>query len=226
MKRADKILIAVFVVVMIMVMASMGKLYAIRSSIKDSGRGVPTGTDTSIVRLRRPVPGGGTILCSGTVVSDTHILTAAHCLAATEFDIFPPIIEIRTADDLPIGVAAQIQAFDPSTDLGVLSGDFRAFAKRNILSGAAEINLAFKTHRIMICGYPSGGRFTCSEMKNSRNFFFKFKSKGFAYPGMSGGPVIDLDTGSILGVTSAVEDDRVILSPFIEVLKDLHIENL
>lgn len=182
--------------------------------------------DTSIVRLYRPVPGGGVIYCSGMVVSDTHILTAAHCLAPTEYDMYPPTLEIRTSNDIPIGITAEIEAFDPRTDLGVLVGNFSTLAKRTVVSGAEEINKAFKEHKIMICGFPMAGRFTCSNMTDTKNSFFKISALGFAYPGMSGGPVIDVDTGKVLGTTSAVEEDRVILSPFVEVWKDLHVEGL
>lgn len=220
MSKSEKLLIIVFSAVMLLMLASLGRLAIVRHNIKTSE------SDEAVVRLYRPVPGGGMILCSGTVVSDTHIITAAHCLAPTEMDTVAPILEIRRYDDIPTGIPAQIEAFDPRTDLGVLTGDFSTLAKKTAVSGAAEINEAFKSSdsRVRICGYPHGGRLTCSDVTKAKNSFFKFSTLGFAYPGMSGGSVIDLNTGKLIAVISAVEDDRVILSPLIEVWRDLHIE--
>ncbi len=198
-------------------------LVAVEEVLEAKSRNAPRASDTAIVRLYRPVPGGGMIKCSGTVINATHIATAAHCLVPTEYDFMPPIIEIRTSNDLVIGVTAQIESYDQRTDLGMLFGDFSTLMARGMVSGAEALNKAYKDHNITICGYPMGGDFTCSKALKCNNSFFKFSCKGFAYPGMSGGPVIDTNTGKLIGVITAVQDDQVILSPLVEVWKDLGI---
>ncbi len=101
--------------------------------------------------------------------------------------------------------------------------------KHEVVSGAVEVNQAYKEHKLAICGYPLAGRFTCSPLTNAKNYLFGFSATGFGYPGMSGGPVLDLNTGKVIGVTSAVagedpqEESRTILAPTIEVWKALHI---
>lgn len=182
---------------------------------------IPTEEDTSVVRLIRPVPGGGIIYCSGTVISDKLILTAAHCMTPTMLDFAPPTITIHTSADVDIGVTAQILSYDQNSDLALLGGDFKALDRRSTVSGAAAINKAFKEQEILICGYPHNGRFSCSRLKRLTNANFKFSGTGWAYPGMSGGPVVDLSTGKIIAVISAVDGDQVIVSPLIELSKDL-----
>lgn len=217
LNKTDKLLLVTFAVVLLAAVSSLRKVAKMSKSF------TPGASDTSIVRLLRPVPGGGQIFCSGIVVSDTHIITAAHCLVPTEYDVVAPTILVRTAADKPLGITAQILAFDVRSDLGILFGNFTLLNKHSVVSGAEEINQAYKKHDIAICGYPQAGRFTCSRLSEVQNYLFSFSGLGFGYPGMSGGPVFDLDTGKVIGVTSAVNGDRVILSPTIEVWKDLNV---
>jgi hypothetical protein len=217
MNKSNLLLLTTFAVVLLAAIVSVSRVLELRNRLPDS-------TDTAIVRLYRPVPGVGMIFCSGVVVSSTKIITAAHCLAPTPFDVEAPTLEVRTASNVPLGITAQILAFDPINDLGVLYGNFTMLNKHEAISGAVEINEAFKTHKIAICGYPQAGRFTCSPLTDARNFLLGFSTLGFAYPGMSGGPVLDLTTGKVIGVASTVSNDRVLLAPLVEVWKALHVD--
>lgn len=217
MRLTDKLLIVAFILVSSCAVVSVSGLLYLRNE------GVPTQYDTSIVRLHRPVPGGGMIFCSGTVINATHILTAAHCMVATEFDVEAPTIEIRTNNNEPLGLTAQILSLDTQSDLAVLYGDFHVLSEKKVVTGAEEINKAVREHEIVICGYPHDGRFTCSTVKQIKNYFFMLSGVGFAYPGMSGGPIIDTSTGKVLGVVTAVQENLVLLSPAIELNKDLHL---
>lgn len=212
-----KLLLVAFGVVMLTLGVQVAKI------VSKQDLRIPTEEDMSIVRIIRPVPGGGVIYCSGTVISDKLILTAAHCMTPTMFDFAPPTITIHTSADVDIGITAQILSYSQNSDLALLGGDFHTLDHRNTVSGAAAINKAFKEQEILICGYPHNGRFTCSKVKRPTNANFKFSATGWAYPGMSGGPVVDLSTGKVIAVISAVDGDQVILSPLVELSKDLGI---
>jgi S1-C subfamily serine protease len=63
----------------------------------------------------------------------------------------------------------------------------------------------------MSCGFPYGQkRLYCSTIKPKAKEFFNLIADGDIFPGMSGGPVIDILTGEVVGVNSKVYEDGTI----------------
>lgn len=178
--------------------------------------------DTSIIRLHDA--GNGEFFCSGTVINDTQILTAAHCVVrSTVFGAYlVSKVEIRTQDGAVLGVFAKVLAANPRQDVALLEGDFRLFDKRNIEINPAKLERSFlNSRKIIACGYPAGGKLVCTRVTNVTHQLFGFSADGFLYPGMSGGPVIDIETNTVIGVNTAVLENRIYLSPLPELFKQL-----
>jgi V8-like Glu-specific endopeptidase len=166
----------------------------------------------SIVRLVHE----GRTFCSGTIVNETTIITAAHCvLMQTPLGSFinDEPIEIRVNDNLPLGVFAKPYAARVQLDQALIYGDFHAFAPRKILTDIGKLNkYADKGTYMKACGYPLGGDLYCSTLYFDELYDFMWSVNGLLLPGMSGGPVM-LRDGTVVAVNVAVEKDKTIISP-------------
>lgn len=185
--------------------------------------------DRSIVRLHTA---DGRFFCSGVVITPNAIATAGHCvIVETPFGamIDPDLkIEIRGADGLPTHIYARVGGVNPRIDTAMLLGDFHLFAHRDVIDSPSEIDRIFMNpeSKIVACGYPLGGALTCSEVQKVRHAAFWYRAIGWLYPGMSGGPVIDLSSGKVIALNRAVDeadaDGRtIILSPLAEFFEDM-----
>lgn len=185
---------------------------------------IPEQDNNAIIRLVNPE--SGRTYCSGTVVNDKFIITAAHCvLAPNPFGFVmlnPEHIEIRQADNTPIGTYGVAITANVSMDQAVLYGNFQKLPKRKYISN-------FKTlddirlnpgQELKACGYPLGGNFECSNIKVEDMYIFMWQTTGgWLIPGMSGGPVM-LKDGTVVAVNVAATIDRRLVSP------TLNIENM
>lgn len=167
----------------------------------------------SIVRLYSVTD--GSFVCTGTVISATRILTAAHCV---EVAVGQAAAEIRTKDGKRTGLYAFLAGANARGDVALLSGAFKQFAPLRIETGFLKVmaNLARSSGDITACGFPYGGALLCVPITKRHMAAFQIGGKGFLYPGMSGGPVFDETTGSIVAVNTAVTETEVILSPLVE----------
>lgn len=179
--------------------------------------------DTSIVRLHEV--GSGRFFCSGVVISDGMILTAAHCVVREGLfgdGYVLPQVEIRTENGRSIGVIATTVGANPRQDVAILGGDFSMFDKRDVETRPEALEKSFlHSKTITACGYPEGGRLACTTVTHVTHMNFGFSADGFLYPGMSGGPVIDQETGKVIAVNTAVMDSRIYVSPTIELYSQL-----
>lgn len=175
--------------------------------------------DSAVVRLH---DSNGNFFCSGVVISKNYIATAAHCLAGQSFGVGAILIH---NSELKFVASATVAAYEERSDQGLLFGDFSAFNNIALEQNAPDIIMAFVgNHPMITCGYPYGGRAICGPfMPRSRSNFY-IAGDGFLYPGMSGGPVIDMTTGKVIAVNSRVEDSLAIVAPLIELLANLHIK--
>lgn len=161
-------------------------------------------TEKSHVRLHSQ----GRFRCSGVVIGNNTVLTAAHCGNIGE------MVEI-VSDSQEVTVLAKFSSALGKQDLAVVTGDFTQFKKspfeytKNLFHG--------ETKRPMeACGYPYGSNtYRCYDLTPVKNTFVQEMGIGRLYYGMSGGPVFDKETGLVVGVNSAITDGLVILAPLI-----------
>lgn len=172
-------------------------------------------TDPHIGSIVRLVDNGHTV-CTGTVVSPTVIITAAHCVIME--GLFGGIIrsepyEIRGDDNAPTGVLGTPYGVRVQLDQALLTGDFHVFKARKFMTDIKELN-TYRSDNVTLlaCGYPMGGPLYCTKMEFKELYQFMWATEGLLLPGMSGGPVM-LDDGTVVAVNVAVAGDKSIVSP-------------
>lgn len=228
MTKTKKVLISLFILETLLIMAliqhGMNRIKGVHPGTMKLG---------SIIRLHSF---NGNFVCSGTVANHTTIVTAAHCLAGASVGLEMPLpgFEVRAPDGQPTGILAFMAGYNGQADQAVLMGDFKVFDTRNVVTDPKTIIKRFENGKnLMTCGYPYGGKLLCLPIHNPKQFLFQFKATSYLYPGMSGGPVIDEDTGAVIAVNTGVTigkdyegDTTVILSPTIEIFASTGTEAL
>lgn len=165
-----------------------------------------------IVRL---VSSTGATYCTGTVVSDSVILTAAHCVVE-ETPIGPmlraPSIGIRGDDNADLKVLAYPLSVSPQLDQARLTGNFSTFQHTPYISDITRLlKIARKDQVFKACGYALGGPLQCNTLLFKDIYTFMWSTKGVLIPGMSGGPVFFGD--SQVAINCAMDGNEAIVSP-------------
>jgi len=151
------------------------------------------------------------------------VLTAAHCIqdidSKTTITIKRSRLDFRPA-------YGKVFRFNTRADVGLVEGDFSAFPTAYTETDAIKTHDIFTNSgsNLVACGFPYGGKFTCSRFVPSTQQSFHYLGYGFLYPGMSGGPVFDLDTDSVVAVNCAVDGNQIVVSPLVELLDMLSVE--
>ena len=176
--------------------------------------------DGSIVRF---LDASGRTFCSGTVISDKIIITAAHCVIV-ETMIGPVVLQdivVSSASKLTKSVANVVTA-SSQTDQAVLTGNFRMFPSRGVITSPEQDMAATKTDKVLIsCGYPLGGDLYCTEFVVTGHEIFWISGYSNMFPGMSGGPAIDPDTGLVVGINYAAHNNQDLITPTLEILANV-----
>lgn len=163
----------------------------------------------------------GRFFCSGAVISDHLIVSAAHCMYGHSEGI-----EVRNKDGKFTGAWVMDYRFKDISDQAVLIGNFTMFEHLPIVTDPAHILYAFRHANLKVCGFPYAGPLFCSEVHFKQIYVFQIMTDGGAWPGMSGGPVFDEDTGYIIGVTTAMSPEGMILSPTVNLFYNLGLDEV
>lgn len=158
---------------------------------------------SGIVRLL-----SGPAFCSGVVIDANYALTAAHC-------VHNPEESISVYSENWEGFTVANMAYtDEGRDIALLRGDFNNFKAYPVDFKGKSLHLKSEIN-VVSCGYPQATDFFCIRSKVIGNFYFLLRAQGgFLQPGMSGGPVFD-QSGSIIGVNSAVNEDFLLFGPIV-----------
>lgn len=155
-------------------------------------------------------------ICSGIVISNQYVLTAAHCLVDGN-GVMKKNIKVKGLrksigfDNVQDAVPA---AINRRADTGLIKGSFEMYQK---LPLDHNVNLPkYLTMNNVTCGFAWGAKdVACypAQVMGLYNFFLYGQAPLF--PGMSGGPVINADMGTVVAVNSAVMDTAVLFAPLI-----------
>lgn len=218
--------------------ADFVKPIIIEKPIEATTPATPVVKHDPIVRLH--MSRNGRFFCSGTVIKKNIILTAAHCVS--DMPKLANIIEIRNSKDEVTGVNASVINFHRLSDQALLYGDFKDFKMHVMEVGPESIVKAFTdvSSNLLACGYPYGGKLFCNTYKYQGRIAFMLQGMfemfgmpstgpqvtgtGFAWPGMSGGPVFDLHTNTVIAIITGVEGNLMVVSPTVEIYENLDVK--
>lgn len=144
--------------------------------------------------------------CTAFVVSDTYALTAAHCIVDKAYFLRRDKIKIFDIANKDTKIVASPAAVNIRVDYGIVMGDFRKFNK--ILLDDSLEGFLGKSGPFASFGYPWGGDMMVAPLRLMPHLskVFNMQVVGPIYPGMSGGPVLDLATGVAIGINHAVDE--------------------
>lgn len=176
--------------------------------------------------------------CSGSVIDNNYIVTAAHCIVEGTGKLNSKTLNVRTNGGKLIQVNARAGAANTRVDVGLVVGDFRDFqfvpidyktmhdfqSTNPLLKMLQQFNNqeqpTTESSAAITCGYPEAqATLTCIPVRDLQYDTFQLIGQGQLFPGMSGGPVfVQTEDGpKLIAVNTAVTFDGsrnlIILSP-------------
>lgn len=156
--------------------------------------------------------------CSGFVIDNNYAITAAHCVQDKDE------VNIYNSLSQDTEIVAETAGFNSRMDYAILRGDFSRFGKFQI---ETEILKVFSRNANLIaCGFALGQRrASCYSATLLGMKYTYISARSILFPGMSGGPVIDRSTNTVVALNSYVDDGRVGLTPLVGILATFGIES-
>ena len=165
------------------------------------------GNYEAVVRLYH-----GNVMCSGVVVSDAYVLTAAHCAVGSTRFMTKDEVQVDSSRSEYTAAKGHFVALDHEKDIALLRGNFHDFKH---LPVQFNYNPVYG-QGLAVCGFPNNSSLECHVVTFYANYGFQYGVKGAPLQhGQSGGPVlikID-DAVFVVAVNSAVAADVSVLSP-------------
>jgi Trypsin-like peptidase domain len=163
--------------------------------------------------------------CTAFVISDKYAMTAAHCLKDYQEPDWMTDDEftVKDIDFKDGGIRAHAAIINALADVGLITGDFSKFNKLMLNEGPGGFYGTMGPYHA--CGFPWGSNpGACLPYQPQRTFFYGVAGSGSLFPGMSGGPVIDLTTGKVVAINKSVGDGATVVTPTIGLWGALEIE--
>lgn len=177
------------------------------------------GNTSGLIRL---VDVRGEFVCSAFVINDDYAITAGHCI--NYHDKEEPI-QIYDIDNRDTGEEASVAAYNMRMDFGLIRGDFSDFQKLDVpIDALTTYNVFLKAvrdvregigHALLTCGFPQGAEDVCLNVTPLSMYGFLLMTDINLMPGMSGGPLIDPVTNSVIGINSRVYEQYSMYAPMI-----------
>jgi S1-C subfamily serine protease len=160
--------------------------------------------------------------CSASVFDNQYAITAAHCLTGAFGGLRTARIIIKDSHGKDTKIRAKAVGINDRIDFGLIKGDFTKFNKVKIDS---YHNHFLRGGLFIACGFPQGqNKVSCEAFTPKTNYMFHTVGTSALVPGMSGGPVFDVLTNTVVGVNSAVGEGVVYVVPLVGFLGAFGIE--
>jgi hypothetical protein len=181
-----------------------------------------------IIRMHMKEEGRYQFICSAFVVSDSYAITAGHCIVNESFFMKKDDVHIFDIKGNDAKMTAFPAAVNLRVDYGLLKGDFRKFNKI-LLDNPPMTGFIYKAGPFASFGFPWGGALMITPLQVMPNInkAFEIQVLGPIYPGMSGGPVIDVTTGIAVGINHAVDGQAgSLIAPLVNFFDALEIDTI
>lgn len=164
--------------------------------------------------------------CSGAVISDDYVVTAAHCVGGMVGKLSSDKILVISLGETSVTVEAIPASMNARADYAVIKGDFRQFNKLRVLPYlGSSISRVYGAPILLTCGFPWGSKDACYKAAPVQPYLSYVLMRGLLYPGMSGGPVIEPQSMILVGVNSMMmENGLIAIAPLVGLFETLHIQ--
>jgi S1-C subfamily serine protease len=157
--------------------------------------------------------------CSGTIIDDNYLLTAAHCVSDVDHRLqkdVPVYVFSDTGENTRI-IGTPVFSV-ASQDVALIKGNFTQF-KYALVDLYGRFPVQAGNEPYLSFGFPAGQKEASQVYLFPRgNYLFMYLMVGGTIlKGMSGGPVINRRS-IVVGVNSAVTENSVLIGPVIGIL--------
>lgn len=155
--------------------------------------------------------------CSAFVISSNYALTAAHCVKDLKGNNRKSVrifaTDMKTEKVVLTNIDAKVVSsyMYAGLDMAAITGDFTEFDRLATVNSTKEIAGAESLSVGVL-----GNRIVMERLNLIQPYGFGILAAGQLFPGMSGGPVIDLTSGKVIGINSAMGEMGAIISPLQE----------